>query len=53
MKKGYVMYTFSDKVMGFIAAVALFVTGMSVNKSCMWFLGQDKMPDNYRKLRKF
>lgn len=53
MKKGYVMNTFSDKAMGLIAAVALFVTAVSVNKSCMWFLGQDKMPDNYRKLRKF
>jgi len=36
-----------------IAALALMVTTMTSNMACMWYFGQDEMPENYKKLRKF
>ena len=38
---------------GVMAALALMVTTMATNRSCMWYLGQDKMPEDSKKLRRF
>lgn len=42
-----------DRVMGAVAVMAWKVTDAAVNCSCMWFFGQDKMPEKAKKLRKF
>ena len=43
----------SSKSMSVMAALALMVTTMATNRSCMWYLGQDKMPEDSKKLRRF
>ena len=53
MKSKSMMYGLSNKTMGIIAAIALAVTTIAVNRSCMWFLGQDEMPRHSEKLRRF
>lgn len=54
MKKyGNLMYEASNGVLKLIAAVALGVAPLSVNQCCMWFLGQDEIPENAKKLRRF
>ena len=53
MKSQNLMYQLSNKTMGIIAAIALVVTTITVNRSCMWFLGQDEMPKHSEKLRRF
>lgn len=35
------------------AAVALAVTSWNVNTCCWFILGQEKLPDNAKKLRRF
>ena len=52
-KNGNLMYVVGDSVLKLIAAVALGVTALSVNQCCMWFLGQDEIPENAKKLRRF
>ena len=44
MKKRNWMYRLSSKSM---------VTTMATNRSCMWYFGQDKMPEDSKKLRRF
>ena len=39
--------------MSVMAALALMVTTMATNRSCMWYFGQDKMPEDSKKLRRF
>ena len=51
MKKRNWMYRLSSKSMSVMAALALMVTTMATNRSCMWYLGQDKMPEDSKKLR--
>lgn len=53
MKKRNWMYRLCGKAMGIMAAMALMVTSGAMNCSCMWFFGQDKMPDGAEKLRRF
>lgn len=54
MKKyGNLMYEAGNGVLKLIAAVALGVAALSVNQCCMWFLGQDEIPENAKKLRRF
>jgi cyclic lactone autoinducer peptide len=53
MKKRNWMYRLSSKSMSVMAALALMVTTMATNRSCMWYLGQDKMPEDSKKLRRF
>lgn len=53
MKKRAWFYKFSGKVMDVMAVMALMVTAGAMNRSCMWFFGQDKMPENAKKLRRF
>ncbi len=53
MKKKSWMYKLSGKAMSVMAAMALMVTTGAMNRSCMWFFGQDKMPDGSEKLRRF
>lgn len=47
------VYKLSYRTMKGVASMALMVTVFAANRSCMWFLGQDEMPKNYKKLRKF
>ena len=47
------MYRLSSKSMSVMAALALMVTTMATNRSCMWYFGQDKMPEDSKKLRRF
>lgn len=47
------MYRISGKALNFVAVVALTVTAVATNRCCMWFLGQDEMPKDAKKLRKF
>lgn len=53
MKKRNWMYRLSGKMMGGMAAMALMVTAVASNRCCMWYFGQDKMPEGSEKLRKF
>ena len=53
MKKRNWMYRLSSKSMSVMAALALMMTTMATNRSCMWYLGQDKMPEDSKKLRRF
>ena len=53
MKKRNWMNKLSGRAMSMMAAVALMVTAANVNQGCMWFLGQDEMPKNSEKLRRF
>lgn len=36
-----------------VAAMAFMVTAGNVNRGCWFILGQDKLPENAKKLRKF
>ena len=36
-----------------VAALALTVTATNMNRCCSFIFGQDKLPDNAKKLRKF
>jgi cyclic lactone autoinducer peptide len=38
---------------GMFAALALVVTTASANAACMWFIYQEPLPDEAKKLRKF
>ena len=53
MKKRNWMNKLSGRAMSMMAAMALMVTAANVNQCCMWFLGQDEMPKNSEKLRRF
>ena len=53
MKKRNWMYRLSSKSMSVMAETALRVTTMATNRSCMWYLRQDKMPEDSKKLRRF
>lgn len=54
MKKyGNLMYEVSNGVLKVIMAVALGVAALSVNQCYMWFLEQDEIPENAKKLRRF
>ena len=65
MKKRNWMYRLSSKSVSVMAALALtasstqlsraplMVTTMATNRSCMWYFGQDKMPEDSKKLRRF
>lgn len=53
MKKRNWMYRFSGKMMSGMATMALMVTAAASNRCCMWYFGQDKMPEGSEKLRKF
>ena len=50
---GNLMYGVSDRILKVIAAVAFAVATLSVNQCCMWFLGQDEIPERAKKLRRF
>ena len=53
MKSENLMRQLSIGTMSIMATIALVVTTIAVNRSCMWFLGQDEMPKHSEKLRKF
>lgn len=43
----------SRKTLSGMAAMALMVTAANVSMCCWFILGQDKLPDNAAKLRRF
>lgn len=47
------MRKLSNGALSCMAAMALMVTAGAVNYSCCWFFGQDKMPENSKKFRRF
>ena len=53
MKNKKWIYRLSTLAMTGMAAFALTVTTGVANASCMWYFGQDEMPENSKKLRKF
>jgi len=53
MKRKNWMNKLSGGAMNMMAAMALMVTAGAMNRSCMWFFGQDKLPENAKKLRRF
>lgn len=53
MKSKNLIYNLNKKTMNLIAASALMVTAMATNASCLWFFGQDEIPKNSKKLRRF
>ena len=53
MKNKKWIYKLSSLAMTGMAAFALTVTSGVANASCYWYFGQDDMPANYKKLRKF
>lgn len=53
MKKRNWMNKLSSRAMSMMAAMALMVTAGAMNRSCMWFFGQDEMPKGSEKLRRF
>ncbi len=52
-KFGKLLYKMSGRGMNVMAAMALTVTAFATNRSCMWFFGQDELPENAKKLRRF
>ena len=36
-----------------MAALAVMATALTVNKTCVWFSHQEKLPETAKKLRKF
>ncbi|MFQ9575471.1 MAG: cyclic lactone autoinducer peptide [Roseburia hominis] len=53
MKKRNWMYRLSSKSMSVMAALALMVTTMATNRSCMWYLGTGQDAGRFQKLRRF
>lgn len=53
MKRRNLMYKLSTGALSMMAVMALTVTSGIANASCAWFFGQDEMPKNVKKLRKF
>lgn len=47
------MKEFIKKHSGFLAALALVVTTMTVNSTCIFTMHQDEVPKTAKKLRKF
>ena len=47
------MNKISKEALSGVAAMALMVTATNVSTCCWFILGQDKLPDNAKKLRKF
>lgn len=43
----------NKEVLSSVAAMALMVTVSNVSTCCWFILGQDKLPENAKKLRKF
>ena len=43
----------SHRALTIVAAHALTVTATNMNRCCWFIFGQDKLPDNAKKLRKF
>lgn len=41
------------KLTGIFAALAMIVTVMTVNSTCIYLTHQDELPENAKKLRKF
>lgn len=53
MNKRKWIYRVGNKSISVVAALALMVTTLAMNRTCMWYLGQDEMPDGAARLRKF
>ena len=53
MKNRQWLHKLSGKTMHIMAAMALMVTAVAANRCCMWYLGQDKMPDGAERFRRF
>lgn len=47
------LHKLSTGALSSVAALALMVTATNVSTCCWFILGQDKLPDNAKKLRKF
>lgn len=47
------MNKISRGVLSGVAAIALMVTATNISTCCWFIFGQDKLPDNAKKLRKF
>lgn len=41
------------KVLSYVALIAFFITTVNVHTCCWFMLGQDKLPENAKKLRRF
>lgn len=41
------------KIGSCVAALAVMVTAVTANSTCVWFSHQEKLPDSAKKLRKF
>lgn len=48
-----VMNKISKRALSGVAAMSLMVTAANVSMCCWFILGQDKLPDNAAKLRRF
>lgn len=42
-----------SKILSCLARFALLITASNVNTACWYIMGQDELPDNASKLRKF
>lgn len=47
------MKKFLQKYGGFIASLAILVTTINANSTCLCIMHQDELPDSAKKLRKF
>lgn len=47
------MKKFLQKYGGFIASLAIIVTTLNANTTCLFIMHQDELPESAKKLRKF
>ena len=47
------MKKFLPKYGGFIASLAIIVTTLNANTTCLFIMHQDELPESAKKLRKF
>ncbi len=48
-----IIHNISKGMLSSVAAMALIVTATNVSTCCWFILGQDQLPDNAKKLRRF
>lgn len=53
LKKCFIKIGLYQKLLAFTAIVALGITSWNVHTCCWFILGQDSLPENAKKLRKF
>lgn len=53
LKKCFIKIDLYQKLLAFTAVVALGITSWNVHTCCWFILGQDSLPENAKKLRRF